>query len=195
MTYFPSDLQPAQLTAIVDTREQLPLDLSPLRVVTGTLQTGDYSILGLESIVAVERKSLSDCLGCIGQQRERFEKEIVRLLAYPTRALVIESSWPEIEAGNWRSQVTPAAALGSLLGWIAMGLPVAMVGDHGRAGRYVSRLLYIAARRRWRECRELAGFVVRRARPAPAAPPVGDIGGVPEAANGTCTHIPAEASL
>jgi hypothetical protein len=68
---------------------------------------------------------------------------------------VVEATWPEIEAGGWRSKVTPAAAMGSLLGWIAAGLPVIMAGDHERAGRCVSRLLFIAARRRWREARAM----------------------------------------
>lgn len=152
----PADLRPEHVTAIIDTREQCPLDLAPLRTRRGTLATGDYSISGLENVVAVERKSLSDLLGCIGQERERFDREVQRLLAYPVRALVVESTWSDIEAGGWRSKVTPAAALGSLLGWMAMGLPVVMAGDHDRAGRYVGRLLFLAARRRWRELRALA---------------------------------------
>jgi ERCC4-type nuclease len=151
----PAELNAEQVTAIIDTREQLPLDLSPLQTVAGTLTTGDYSVRGLESIVAVERKSLSDLLGCIGVNRERFDREVLRLLAYPTRAIVVESTWPDLEQGEWRSQVTPAAAVGSVLGWIAQGVPIIMVGDHERAGRYVSRLLYTAARRRWREARAL----------------------------------------
>ena len=154
-TTTPAELKPEMVTAICDTREQTPLDLSPLRSESGTLTTGDYSVRGLEHVVAVERKSLPDLLGCIGRDRERFDREVQRLLAYPTRALVVESTWAEIEAGNWRSKVTPAAAMGSLLGWIAQGLPVVMCGDHERAGRYVGRLLFIAARRRWRENREL----------------------------------------
>jgi ERCC4-type nuclease len=148
------------VTAVVDTREQIPLDLSPLQVVSGTLATGDYSVVGLEHVVAVERKSLGDFLGCVGQERERFDREVQRLLAYPTRALVVEASWPDIEQGEWRSKVTPQAAIGSLLGWIAMGLPVILAGDHERAGRYVSRLLYTAARRRWREARQLATLAI-----------------------------------
>ncbi len=154
-----AELPPESVVAIVDTREQLPLDLSPLQTVSGTLPTGDYSVLGLESVIAVERKSLGDLLSCIGTERERFEREVQRLLAYPTRCLVIESTWPQLEAGEWRSKITPAAAIGSVLGWIAMGLPIVMAGDHQRAGRYVSRLLYIAARRRWREARSLVGSV------------------------------------
>jgi hypothetical protein len=72
----------------------------------------------------------------------------------------VESTWAEIEAGNWRSKVAPAAAVGSLLGWIAAGLPIVMAGDHARAGRVVGRLLYIAARRRWREARALVANIV-----------------------------------
>lgn len=155
----PAELRPEAVTAVIDTREQLPLDLSPLKMITGTLTTGDYSVRGLEHVVAVERKSLSDLLGCIGGERERFDREVTRLLAYPVRALVVESSWSEIELGEWRSKITPAAAMGSLLGWIAQGLPVVMATDHTRAGRVVSRLLFIAARRRWRELRALAGSV------------------------------------
>jgi ERCC4-type nuclease len=151
----PADLRPEQVTAVIDTREQLPLDLSPLQTVSGTLATGDYSVQGLEHVIAIERKSLSDLLGCVGQERERFDREVQRLLAYPVRALVIESTWAEIEMGGWRSKITPQAAMGSLLGWIAQGLPVIMAENHDRAGRYASRLLYIAARRRYRETRGL----------------------------------------
>lgn len=151
----PAELRPEQVTAVVDTREQTPLDLTPLRTVPGTLTTGDYSVRGLETVVAVERKSLGDLLACCGRERERFDREVQRLLAYQTRALVVESTWAEVEAGNWRSQVRPTAVVGSLLGWIAAGLPTIMAGDHARAGRYVSRLLFIAARRRWREARAL----------------------------------------
>ncbi len=108
----PAELRPDQVVAIIDTREQLPLDLEPLAVEVGTLPTGDYSVKGLETVVAIERKSLTDLLGCIGQDRERFDREVMRLLAYPVRAIVIESTWQEVEAGQWRSKVTPAAAVG-----------------------------------------------------------------------------------
>ena len=53
-------LTPEQITAIIDTREQAPLDLAPLATITGTLSTGDYSVKGLEAVVAIERKSLPD---------------------------------------------------------------------------------------------------------------------------------------
>lgn len=157
MRKIPAEPRPEQLIALVDTREQAPLDLAPLRVETVSLTTGDYSLKGLESVVAIERKSRPDLIACVGRQRARFDREVQRLLAYPVRALVVEATWEEIETGAWRGEVRPEAALGSLLGWVAAGLPVVMASDRRRAGTYVARLLYLAARRRWREARTLVG--------------------------------------
>ncbi|HUY36732.1 MAG TPA: hypothetical protein VMV69_28620 [Pirellulales bacterium] len=142
---------------IIDTRLQFCADVSPMPSMRGTLATGDYSVLGLEHAVAIGCKSLSDLLCCVGTERERFEKEVRRLLGYPIRAIVCETTWAEIEAGEWRSQVTPAAAIGSCRRWKAAGVPVVMARDRERAGRYIARLLWITARRRWRELRALAG--------------------------------------
>ncbi len=157
----PAELKPEQVTAVIDTREQTPLDLSPLQTTVGTLTTGDYSVVGLEHVVSIERKSLPDFLGCVGTERERFDREVMRLLAFDVKALVIEATWQDLERGEWRSRITPQAAIGSLLGWIATGLPILMAGDHARAGRYVSRLLFTAARRRWRESRTLINGVTQ----------------------------------
>lgn len=152
------DLRPEDIVVLRDTREQRPLDLKPLRTQRATLATGDYSVLGLQHCVAIERKSLSDLLGCIGNDRERFEREIQRLLGYETRALIVESTWTDIEAGwdrtmasPWRSKVTPQSAMGSLIGWLARGIPVVLAGDRAMAAQMVGRLCFTAARRRWRE--------------------------------------------
>ena len=153
-------ISPEQVTAIIDSREQNPLNLEPLQVEIGTLATGDYSVKGLEHVVSIERKSMPDLIGCVGVNRERFDREVQRLLAYSVRCLVVEGMWSDLECGEWRSQVTPAAALGSVLGWVASGLPVIMAGNHNHAGRYVSRMLFIAARRRWREARALVENVM-----------------------------------
>jgi ERCC4-type nuclease len=151
----PAKPKPEQLIVLVDTREQQPLDLSPLQMETASLPTGDYSLRGLESVIAIERKSLPDLLACVGGQRRRFDREVQRLLAYPVRLLVVEATWQQIEAGQWRGKVRTSAVTASILGWMAAGLPVLLAGDRDRAGRYVSRILYLAARRRWREARGL----------------------------------------
>ena len=158
----PAKLDPANVIAIIDSREQTPLDLEPLTTITSTLPTGDYSIRGLEHVVAIERKSLQDLVACVGSERERFDREVQRLLAFPVRILVIESSWEAIESHEpafpqWRGKVTREAVLGSLMGWQAKGVSIHMAGSHERAGRHVARLLYTVARRRYAELRALSG--------------------------------------
>lgn len=155
-TRLPRSLQPEAVVAIVDSREQTPLDLSPLRTVPGSLCTGDYSLLGLEHVVRIERKSLQDLVACVGRNRDRFDREVQRLLGFPVRLLVIETTWDQIEAHceafqQWRGAITSSQVIGSLLGWQAAGLSVHLVGDHARAGRHVARILHTVARRRWRE--------------------------------------------
>ena len=76
------------------------------------------------------------------------------MLAYPVRVLLIESTWADIELGQWRSKVTSSQAMGSLIGWAAMGIQLAMIGTHERAGQFASKLLYTVARRRYAELRQ-----------------------------------------
>lgn len=139
------------VTAVVDTREQTPLNLSPLKSSNAGLTTGDYSVQGLESIVCVERKSLADLLMCIGQERERFDECIQRMLAYPIRAVVIEGTIPQIERGEYRSKVHPNAAIGSIMSWQARGITFLFCEDHETAGRLTAKFLFSAARARYRE--------------------------------------------
>lgn len=136
-----------EATVIVDSREQQPLVFDNLPAVTGTLSTGDYSVVGLEHLIAVERKELGDLLACCGRERDRFKRELQRLRAYRFRLLVVEADAATLEAGAWRSKLKPAHVLGALAAWTAQyGLPVWLGGDHAAAGRFVERFLYQAAR-------------------------------------------------
>ena len=83
-------------TVCVDTREQAPFaftsidpfDEIPTQYIA--LKSGDYSIKGYESRITVERKSIQDLYGSIGADRERFEREMVRLASFEYAAVVIE---------------------------------------------------------------------------------------------------------
>lgn len=141
-------LRDTDLIAISDTREQTPLDLSPLRVERLGLKTGDYSLKGAEHLVCVERKSLNDFVGCCTKERERFERELDRMCEFKYRAIVIESSWSSIEAKFYHGLATPNAVLGSALGFaMSANVSVLMADNHARAGKMVARMLWIAASR------------------------------------------------
>ena len=148
---------PTSLTAIVDAKEQLPWDLSPLKMERGTLYTGDYSLRGMESIVSIERKSLMDFVACCGRERDRFQRELDRLRGFPISAVIIESTWSEIEAGDWKTpqmKMTPNHLLGSLTSWIAQGHTI-IVAPREMAQRIARSVLQHAARHRLDEAKEL----------------------------------------
>lgn len=134
------------ITAIFDTREQYPLDLSPLKSVRQCLKTADYSVQGYEDKVAVELKTLDDIVQCCTVSRERFEAELVRMREYPHRAIVIMSTWGAIEREEYRSEIKPQAVLGSLMGFaMSADVSIIMAEDRKKAGLLVARLLWVAA--------------------------------------------------
>jgi DNA excision repair protein ERCC-4 len=161
-------LLPADITAIIDTREQKPLTLDPLRTVKRGLDTADYSILGLEKFIAVERKSLPDLLACVGRERERFDRCLDRLRQINARAVVVEASWEELAFTHnfGRSMITSEQVMGSVLGWMASGIPFLFVKNHELAGQAVSRFLFIAARRVWRDHTDYVESVLEKQKKA-----------------------------
>lgn len=160
-------LDPSLVTAITDTREQTPVNLAPLRTIRGTLPTGDYSVVGLEHVIAVERKSLDDLVACCGVERERFEREVQRLLAYPVGILVVESNWATIKAAKYRSKMHPNAVIGSLINWQVAGLRIVLADDHENAGQHISRILFAAARKRYNEAMSFFTEVSGASEPRP----------------------------
>jgi ERCC4-type nuclease len=89
---------PEGFILVIDTRESqedplfLPHPLKGLTIVRDTLETGDYSVRGFENQVAIERKKLYDLLKCLGQERDRFRKEMDRLKGFEWKAVVVEST-------------------------------------------------------------------------------------------------------
>ncbi|KKM82838.1 hypothetical protein LCGC14_1315600 [marine sediment metagenome] len=135
-------------TIIIARNEQIPFVFTNMPAEPGTLVTGDYSVKGLEHLVAVERKSLDDLLRCIGCDRDRFKRELQRMRAYRFRLLVVEASAADLEAGEWRSKLKPAHVMGALAAWTGQyELPIWLAGNHSAGGLFVERFLFQAARR------------------------------------------------
>jgi DNA excision repair protein ERCC-4 len=135
-----------QPTIVVDTREQTPLRFT-FPTIAGTLPTADYSVAGLEEDFAVERKSLPDLFGSLTSGRDRFRRELQRLLAYPFRRLLVIGSEAEITQGMSRARgVNPKAVLHSLYAIEARGVPVVFARDPGTAADLVERWAFWRAR-------------------------------------------------
>jgi DNA excision repair protein ERCC-4 len=165
----PAEPKPEWFTIIRDNRETegTTWDMAPMQQTWGTLPTFDFAIKGAEHCGGIERKELGDLLSCMAGERERFERELTRMLAYPFRAVIVEATWQQLEHGGWRSKVSPESAIGSVLGWQAAGIPFLFPGNHEAAQKCAARMLFIVARRQWRLCRALAAGIVE-AEEAPA---------------------------
>ena len=81
------------LEIIVDTREQTGYvfeKYDDVDTVRKGLKTGDYSVVGYESLVGVERKNPMDAISSVVSGRERFKREWVRGTKLLRFAIVIE---------------------------------------------------------------------------------------------------------
>jgi DNA excision repair protein ERCC-4 len=142
------DLAGAEPVIIIDSREQEPLPFRRLKTQRGTLVTGDYSVAGLESLFAVERKSISDLVGCcIGQNRDRLERELHRLRGFSFKRLLIIGSEAQILKGQYHSNIAPKAVLGTISAFeIRYDPPLVFCETPEIAGRIIERWAFWFAR-------------------------------------------------
>jgi len=141
------------VTVIVDTREQEPYGFDPIRVhtVRRALPAGDYSVAGLEQLVAVERKTLDDFVGTVIRARGRFYRELQRLERYTRACVVVEADLEDVLQGRYRGDAHPHSILGSALAIsVDFGIPVFFCSNRQIACHFVEGYLLRAADRRER---------------------------------------------
>ena len=110
---------------MVDTREQTPFPLAANhpnwiggeRV--ATLHAGDYTVEGMEDVLAMERKSMSDAIQSTMAGRARFIRSCERLAARRWKAILIEASYQDMKTpylldGDIQLEAHPNAVCGTL---------------------------------------------------------------------------------
>ena len=140
---------PKGFVLLIDTREQKPLFTSPpdgLEVVRGALATGDYSVIGFEDRVCVERKQLSDFDSFMGT--ERIAKTIPKLRRMGDMdwsALVIECHEAKLFGKRRYGKMTKEHARGFLKKVrVGYGVHVYWTKDRQKLERYVlDHLCYV----------------------------------------------------
>ncbi len=138
-------------TIIVDTREQEGYSFDPRLAATvrRALPAGDYSVAGLESAVAVERKSLDDFVSTVIHARERFRNELRKLAGYRAACVVVEAGVLDILLHRYRGEAHPNAVLGNALSIILdFRIPVFFCSNRQAACQFVQAYL-LAADERW----------------------------------------------
>ncbi|MBI4910954.1 MAG: hypothetical protein HY820_45510 [Acidobacteria bacterium] len=142
---------PAPVAVVVDTREQEPysFDAGLVTAERRALPAGDYSVAGLEGLVAVERKSLDDFISTVIHGRMRFRKELRKLAAYRASCVVVEAGVVDVMLHRYRGDAHPNAVLGSALSIILdFRIPVFFCSSRQAACQFVQAYL-LAAHARW----------------------------------------------
>lgn len=132
---------------VIDTREPKngsAYSFEGFETVRIGLPTGDYSIVGLESRVAVERKEKSDGWSSISGDRERFQRCFERLADLDRALVVIECSLEEFcKRPEFVEKTTAGSAVGTYLSWMCQyRVPVVWAGSKEYAERVTLRFLY-----------------------------------------------------
>ena len=135
-------------TVVIDSREQTPFVFpDAVQTCRGTLQSGDYSIRGLEHLFSVERKSIADLVASVTWERDRFERELHRLRGFRFKRLVIVGSRAEVESGAYRSKANPKAVIASLETFeVRYDIPIAWAIDSAAGGLLVAKWAHRFAR-------------------------------------------------
>jgi len=134
---------------LVDTREQLPWRLvenhpnwigAEKRV---ALKAGDYSVEGMQHLLALERKSMPDAIRSVTADRARFIASCARLGQLRWKAIVIEATYEDMKSpyddiGGLETDAHPNGVVGTLDAIEAkFGIPIL----------YTSRIGALAAER------------------------------------------------
>ena len=102
---------------VIDTREQAEYSFA-CETVRRKLDAGDYSVVGLEHRVAVERKSLADFVHTVIHDAARFAAELQKLAGIDAASVVVEANLDDVlrgRHGDVLRSVDPQAVLGAAL--------------------------------------------------------------------------------
>ncbi|MCG3180461.1 MAG: hypothetical protein BIFFINMI_02822 [Phycisphaerae bacterium] len=138
-------------TIVIDTREQAPWDFD-CQTVRAKLDAGDYSVAGLESAVAVERKSLPDFVHTVIHDVGRFCAELEKLAGYEAACIVVEGDLDRVLRGLETAALRgarPESVLGAAL-WLGLtyGVPVIWCGSRQAARAFTDAYLRMFVRLR-----------------------------------------------
>lgn len=105
---------------LVDTREQSPFNFSRFpnwiaEEKRQKLDAGDYTVEGMEDLLVLERKTLSDLITTLIQQRPRFFKLCEKMSRYRWRALLVQASYEDLKSPyDEYTEAHPNAVSGTL---------------------------------------------------------------------------------
>jgi ERCC4-type nuclease len=139
-------------TILIDTREGEPYAFDQaFPVVRRALKAGDYSLMGMEDRVGVERKEISDFVQTVIHHRQRFAIELKKLREMEASCVLVEACMADLLKGRYRSGAHPHTVFGAVISIIVdCGVPVYFCSDRQIACRFTQEYLL----RFWRNHQE-----------------------------------------
>lgn len=149
----------SNFTIVCDTREKIPYTFPYKAVshnsqpskststdtVTATLETGDYSVLGYEASIAIERKSFEDFLQSITWGRDRFFREVKRLADMRHRAIIVEAEYYDVLRKNYEREISNRSVIATIhVIQARFGVPVMFLGTRIAAQMWALEFLHAA---------------------------------------------------
>ena len=132
-------MKTGEMIIAVDSREQKPYRFEGSEV--KNLLTGDYSIVGFEDRIAIERKTKPDAYASLGRNRARFQRELERLSRLDYAAIVVESSLKDFLQVPLFTKMNPRSAVCTLLAWSVRYRVFVFFASDRRHGRALTRQL------------------------------------------------------
>ena len=128
----------------IDTREPWPHPWAPfwpadVTLTRACLETGDVALAGAPEGAVVERKTVPDLLACIGRDRARFDRELLRARYVGVFAVVVEGTLADVL--RQARGLYPVAILGTLAAWTRRGWPVVFCGNQPTAAEFALRFV------------------------------------------------------
>ena len=108
------------------------------------LDVGDYAIDGLEDTIMIERKTIGDLWGTLGNHKnyQRFLREMKRAENHRLKFLIIEGSLADVDQGYRWSKVSSNNIHAKLMSLqVKHNLHVIFAGRTDRARAYVRKLM------------------------------------------------------
>ncbi len=137
-------MTPELITLLCDSREPWPHPWrrwlpSHVELERATLDTGDFALAGLPDGAIVERKTVSDFLGCMTSGRERFERELLRSRHVGAFCIIVEGTFADCIAA--RGDMALPSLIGTVAAWTRRYCPIIFAGDERTAAALCWRYL------------------------------------------------------
>ena len=134
---------------VIDTREQAPYGFD-CQTIPRKLEAGDYSVVGLTGVVAVERKSLADFASTVIHNFGRFAAELEKLSQLQAACIVVEADLDSVLRGNTKDALrgtSPASLIGAAVHIsLRYGVPVFWCGSRQAARAFTDAYLRMFVR-------------------------------------------------